>query len=211
MAEGANPEDFPKPFTVTEEQFKSIANKAPKNAAAVFLPYINLHAPAYGIDTPEAMAAFLPQLAHESGHFKWMREIWGPTEQQKRYERDFNKEFHEQLPKGHRNSLAWQLGNSQAGDGKFFMGRGAIMTTGRTNYMQVSKHLFGDDRLMKHPELLEVPEYSIKAAMYYFSNRVMGKCDLNDVTAVTRLINGGLNGIKERRELYNIAKTIFIR
>ena len=200
----------PKDFypVLTEAQFKAIANKAPKNAASVFVPYINQYAPAYKIDTPEAMAAFLPQLVHESGHFRWMREIWGPTAQQKRYERDFNQEYHEQLPKGHRNSLAFELGNSQAGDGKFFMGRGAIMTTGRANYLQVSKHLFGDDRLRYHPELLEVPEYSIKAAMYYFSTRVMGKVELTDVVAVTKRINGGTNGLDERKELYKIAKGI---
>lgn len=210
MAAGANPDDFPKPSTITEEQFKRIAFAAPKNAAAIFVPIINGWAPAYGIDTPEAMAAFLPQLVHESGHFKYNKEIWGPTDQQKRYERDFNKEWHDQLPKGHRNSLAYELGNSQAGDGKYFMGRGAIMTTGRTNYILVSKHLFGDDRLRTNPELLEVPEYSIRAAMYYFTTRVMGKVAITDVTAVTKSINGGLTGIKERRELYNAAKEIIV-
>lgn len=210
MADGIDPKDMPKSYSITEDQFRAIAFQAPKNAPSIFVPHINHHAACYRMDMPEVMAAFLPQLVHESDDFRYSKEIWGPTAQQKRYERDFNKEWHDQLPKGHRNSLAYDLGNSQAGDGKYFMGRGAIMTTGRSNYLKVSKHLFGDDRLRRNPELLEVPEYSIRAAMYYFSTRVMGKVDLSDVEAVTRKINGGLNGIKERRELYRIACSVLL-
>lgn len=191
---------------ITEQQFNAIAKHAAKNAAGLFVPYINQYAKQYGIDTADKMAAFMAQVTHESGHFKYAREIWGPTAQQQRYERDINKEWKANLPVGHRNKLAYDLGNSQPGDGKYFMGRGCIQTTGRSNYNKVSIHLFGDDRLLHQPQLLEVPEYSIRAAMHYFSTRVMNKvADITDVVAVTKKINGGTNGLAERKELYQAA------
>lgn len=207
MAPGANPDDFKTQPIITEDQLRQIAYEAPKNAVSLFYPYIVKYAPAYGITTKDTLKAFLAQVLHESGHLKWVRELWG-TAQQKRYERDFNQEFHEQLPKTHRNWLAWQLGNSQAGDGKFFRGRGLIQTTGRANYRAVSLHLFGDDRLLRNPELLEVPEYAVRAAMYYFSTRVMGRVDISDVVAVTRAVNGGTNGLKERKNILAKAREV---
>lgn len=185
---------------ITGEQLKAIAIHAPKNAVALFQPYINEWLPVYGITTPEQISAYLAQVLHESGHFRYSKEIWGPTKQQRRYERDFSQPF---TRDNDRNSLAFDLGNANAGDGKFFMGRGAIQTTGRANYKKVSIHLFNDDRLLKSPQLLEIPEYSIRASMYYFTTRVMGKVeDLTDVTAVTKKVNGGTNGLEYREENY---------
>lgn len=211
MPLGANPEDYKDLFGITEEQFKAIAFRCPKNAPSIFVPHINKWAATYGMDSMEVMKAFLPQLVHESGHFRYSKEIWGPTPQQKRYERDFKEQWGKDLPDGHRNKLAYELGNSQPGDGKWFMGRGAIMTTGRANYATVSKHLFNSDWLIKNPEVLESPEYSIRAAMFYFSTRVMGKVqDLQDVTSVTKKINGGYNGLQERKDIYEIASDLLV-
>lgn len=209
MACDAQPEQFYQDI-ITEEQFKKIAFRAPKNAASVFVPHINAWYKFYEIDTPEKMAAFMAQLVHESGHFIYSKELWGPTRQQKRYERDFHQPWHNKLTRHDRNNVAYDLGNSQAGDGKYFMGRGAIQTTGRTNYKKVSQHLFGDDRLLKHPELLETPEYSIRSAMYYFNTRVMPKAkDITDVELVTKLVNGGDIGLEERKSLHEKAKIVF--
>lgn len=74
---------------------------------------------------------------HETGAFKYMREIWGPTPAQKRYE-------------GRKD-----LGNVVRGDGRRFMGRGFVQITGRRNYTDWSKRLGLD--LLKEPQLAEQP------------------------------------------------------
>ncbi|PSH68499.1 carboxypeptidase [Phyllobacterium brassicacearum] len=78
---------------------------------------------------------------HETGAYKYMREIWGPTSAQKRYE-------------GRKD-----LGNTVAGDGKKFMGRGFVQITGRRNYTDWSRRLGLD--LLKEPQLAEQPEMAV--------------------------------------------------
>lgn len=79
---------------------------------------------------------------HETGAYRYMREIWGPTGAQTRYE-------------GHKD-----LGNTVAGDGKKFMGRGFVQITGRRNYTDWGKRLGLD--LLKEPQLAERPDIAAK-------------------------------------------------
>lgn len=81
------------------------------------------------------LAYVLATAWHETGRFKWLKEIWGPTAAQKRYE---GRE---------------DLGNTIAGDGKKFMGRGLVHITGRRNYTDWSRRLGLD--LLKEPHLAE--------------------------------------------------------
>lgn len=79
---------------------------------------------------------------HETGQFKFMKEIWGPTAAQKRYE-------------GRKD-----LGNTTKGDGKKFLGRGFVQITGRRNYADWGKRLGLD--LLKEPQLAEKPEIAVR-------------------------------------------------
>lgn len=79
---------------------------------------------------------------HETGQFKWLRENWGPTAQQKRYEGRAD------------------LGNTVTGDGKRFLGRGYVQITGRANYSDWSRRLGID--LLGNPQLAELPEIAAK-------------------------------------------------
>lgn len=79
---------------------------------------------------------------HESGRYKYMREIWGPTAAQKRYE-------------GRKD-----LGNTVAGDGKKFLGRGFVQITGRRNYTDWGRRLGLD--LLKEPQLAEQPDIAAR-------------------------------------------------
>lgn len=79
---------------------------------------------------------------HETGQYRFMREIWGPTAAQKRYE-------------GRKD-----LGNTVSGDGKKFMGRGFCQITGRRNYTDWSKRLGVD--LLKEPQLAEQPDIAAR-------------------------------------------------
>lgn len=149
------------------------------------------HLPAYGIADSAARAAnFVGQAAHETGRFHYMREIWGPTAAQARYE-------------GRRD-----LGNINAGDGKLYMGRGIFQLTGRANYHRVGGAIGID--LERHPEMVEQPDMAVLTAAYYWrSNGLSALADAGREDDITRRINGGINGIAERRQLVARAKALF--
>src|SRR4051812_14119179 len=115
--------------SLTLDQLKKIMprmERNPKTAAALF-PHLTAALDEAGINTKLRLAAFLAQVAHESGEFRFMEEIWGPTQAQLRYEPP--------------SSLATKLGNTQKGDGYKFKGRGPIQLTGRENYRKCGKAL----------------------------------------------------------------------
>jgi putative chitinase len=196
---------------LTAEQLKSISPNISDKAIGLFLPYLNKYMPQYGIDTPQRISAFLAQIIHESGGFKYVREIWGPTLQQRKYERDF-KEYWPEKPSDkkpaptQRNYVAYNLGNCYAGDGQHFKGHGLIQITGRDNHKRCSIALFGDDRLLANPELLTIPEYAVQSACWYIPWRgLLDELDTIGVEDERRKINGGLLGLKEIIALSNRA------
>ena len=190
-------------MTLTADQLRRITPGTPIDRINVFLPHLNKYLPIYGIDTPIEVASFLSQVLHESGGFKWMREIWGPTSAQARYERDFNQPF---TKTNKRNSLAFKLGNNIQGDGKKFMGRGPIQITGRTNYTRMSKDMFGDNRLLHNPEILATPEYGIISSCIYWKWRNMDAIDDDlSIKEETKKVNGGYNGLDDRQKYFNRA------
>ena len=143
-------------------------------------------AQAKGIKGTE-LAQFLAQMEHESWDFKKMKEVPQGKGHFNRYD-----------PK-HNPRLANKLGNKYAGDGQAFRGRGFIQLTGRQNYTQASYDLFGDDRLVRKPDLAADPSIAAQIAVWYWNGRVKPYVrDFNDTAAVTKKINGGLNGLQDR-------------
>lgn len=147
----------------------------------------------YGIDTPARLAAFLAQISHESGAFRRVREIWGPTDVQRRYE-------------GRKD-----LGNTQPGDGERFKGRGFIQTTGRFNYAKTRDRLrerFGDvPDFEQDPEALEEMRWACLSACDYWDSRGLNAlADAGNFEQITRRINGGLNGQADRLARWERAK-----
>jgi putative chitinase len=133
------------------------------------------------------LAQFLAQMEHESWDFKKMKEVPAGKGYFNRYD-----------PK-HNPKLAKQLGNKYAGDGTAFRGRGFIQLTGRQNYTQASYDIFRDDRLIKNPDLAAKPDIAARIAVWYWNERVKPYVrDFNDTAAVTKKINGGLNGLQDR-------------
>ncbi len=133
------------------------------------------------------LAHFLSQLAHESGGFRHVVEIWGPTKAQRGYEGRTD------------------LGNVVAGDGFRYRGRGLIQNTGRANYARLAK-AFGVN-FEGNPDLMaNFPWAALTAAEYWRSRNINVRADTDDVHGVTRLINGGLNGIEDRMERLARAK-----
>lgn len=194
---------------ITEQQLKQLCTNTPIERIREMIPHLNRFPPIFGIDEPIEVANFLAQTMHESGDFKWLRELWGPTTQQLKYERDFTAPW-PQTKRGERNYLATMLGNSQKGDGRKFAGGGLIHTTGRANYDRMSKEMFGNDQLLIRPELLALPEYAVHSACIYWKWK---KLDLVDddfnILPETRRVNGGENGKKERQKIFDKAVKVF--
>src|SRR4051812_35649614 len=100
---------------ITLEQFARATEAPMLRAQRWHMPITNAMA-AYDVNTPKRAAMFLAQVSHESGRFQWVRELWGPTPAQTRYEGRAD------------------LGNLRPGDGRRYLGRGPIQVTGRSNY-----------------------------------------------------------------------------
>lgn len=161
------------------------------SVATTWLPWFNLAIEAAHLDTNQRIAGFLAQALHETGSLRYLRELWGPTDTQKGYEGRTD------------------LGNNQPGDGFKFRGRGIFQITGRANYQQVCDSLGVD--CVNHPELLEQPEWAMKSAILYWNTRKRNGlslnqlCDNQDFLGLTKAINGGINGLDDRKARYNQA------
>jgi len=139
----------------------------------------------YEINTPRRQCAFLAQVAHESGSLRYVRE----------------------LASGAAYEFRKDLGNTMAGDGKRYKGRGLIQITGRSNYRLCSLALYGQaEMLLAKPELLEAVTPACHSAGWFWqSNKLNALADENDFTRITLRINGGQNGAADRMIHYQRA------
>ena len=142
----------------------------------------NVHFPAYGImDSALRLAHFMAQLCHESGSFRYMEEIASGSAYEGRAD----------------------LGNTVAGDGKRFKGRGPIQLTGRANYRTFGRRIGID--LERHPEVAAIPSIGLHTALEYWRDRGLNAlADRDDVLGITRKFNGGTNGLADRK--HHLAK-----
>jgi predicted chitinase/pyrimidine deaminase RibD-like protein len=141
-------------------------------------------AKAAGIQGVE-LAQFLAQCAHESGDFAHMEELGGKNYLAK-YDPSVNP------------AKARALGNTQAGDGAKYKGRGYIQITGKANYATAGQALGID--LVNNPEAAARPDVAAKVAVWYWQNRVAPYVqDFSDTRGVTKRINPGLQGLQDRQ------------
>ena len=169
-------------MSITQQQLQQILPNAGQTAG-VFVPVLNTAMVHYQIIGPQRVAAFIAQIGHESGQLKYVKEIWGPTAAQAKYE-------------GRKD-----LGNTVAGDGSKYRGRGLIQITGRANYMACGEALGLD--LIKQPELLEKPQHACMSAAWFWATRGLNTlADVGQFDRITRRINGGQNGAADRQALY---------
>lgn len=194
----------------------------PVHRAAPWLPAMAQALQAADISTPRRLAHWLAQVGHESARLRLVRELWGPTPAQVRYERDPASPWPSSAadarrPACHRNRLAWALGNSRPGDGRRYMGRGLIQVTGRSNYRALTARVrasLGADApdFEAAPRLLEAPEWAAMSAADYWRSRGLNRwADANDLISLTRRINGGTNGLADRQAIYTAASAALIR
>ena len=153
-----------------------------------FVEPLNAALREFNISTPARQAAFIAQIAHESGEFKYVRELASGAA----YDT---------------GRLAARLGNTpQAdGDGQKYKGRGLIQITGLSNYIACGKALGID--LINAPELLEQPINAARSAAWFWSVHGLNElADAGDFVGITKRINGGTNGLEDRKVYWARAK-----
>jgi putative chitinase len=179
---------------LTDAQLRAIMPALAPARRQKLLPFLAGALAEFSIATPARAAAFVAQLAHESGQLRYFEEIWGPTPAQLRYEPP--------------STLATKLGNTEPGDGFRFKGRGPIQITGRANYRRYGD-LLGLD-LIPSPPSAAAPEVGFRTAGVFWEknglNELADKATLAAFKAITKRINGGYNGQADRERFYAAAR-----
>jgi putative chitinase len=99
------------------------------------------------------------------------------------------------------------LGNTETGDGTRYIGRGLIQLTGQANYRKFAKALSID--LENNPAQAAEPKLSLRLACEFWNvNKINHACDNDDVVEVTKIVNGGHNGLNDRRHSSDRAKKV---
>jgi putative chitinase len=138
---------------------------------------------AYAIATPLRIAHFIAQVAHECAGFSTTEEFASGAAYEGRAD----------------------LGNTERGDGRRYKGRGLIQLTGRANYRRIGAAL--GLPLEDEPERAADPLTSLRIACEYWRSRdINAPADQDDLVTVTRRVNGGLNGLEDRRTYLSRAK-----
>ena len=200
---------------ITPAKLKEIMPKASDENIARYVPALNEEMGADEINTPLRIAHFIAQIAHESGSFhysaenlnysaKALRAVFG-----KYFPTDEEAEAYARQPEKIANRVyANRMGNGDeaSGEGWKFRGRGLIQLTGKDNYTKCGAGT--DMDLISDPDQLANDANAAVAASGWFwdSRGLNAYADKDDVETITKRINGGLNGIDDRKEFLARAK-----
>ncbi len=176
--------------------------------------------PKFYIVTPARVAGFISQCQHESADFTILTENlnYGAKGLMGIFKKYFPNEAlakqYERKPQMIANRVySNRMGNGDeaSGDGWTFRGRGLVQLTGRANYTQCSRDLFGDDTLVEDPDVVaNTPEYAILTACWFWhKNRLNDICDRGDVVLLSKRINGGTICLAARIHHWNQCIELF--
>lgn len=179
---------------ITAKQLKAIVPFAKTDTINKILATMNGMLSQFSINTPLRVAHFIAQTAHESGSFNYVKELASGQA----YDT---------------GRMAAKLGNTPEadGDGQKYKGRGYIQLTGRSNYEQFDKFTGGKYDLLNHPERVETPELAMLVAGWFWNRKNLNAlADRDDIIGITQRINGGANGLSERKEFLTRAKKVLL-
>ncbi len=202
-------------FDFKKEQLKEMI---PKN------PYVDqwFHAiseilPEYEINTPQRVAAFLAQCAHESGGFIFLKENLNYKAASLRkvfpkyFPDDATAAAYANKPEKIANRVyANRMGNGDeaSGDGFRYCGRGLIQLTGKDNYTFFAASL--DIPVEEASEYLQTFEGAVQSACFFWEQNNLNQwADKGDILTLTKRINGGTIGLEDRQKHYQHALHIF--
>jgi putative chitinase len=175
---------------------------------------------AFEINTELRLCHFLAQCSHESANFTSIRENlnYSANGLLSVFGRYFDEKsaviFARQPEKIANIVYANRLGNGDvsSGDGWNYRGRGFIQLTGKNNYVTFSNYM--NDALIKsNPDLVATKYPLSSAAFFFWKNDIFAVCDngfgLDVITAVTKRVNGGVNGLQDRVDKFNTFYKLF--
>jgi len=173
--------------------------------------------PVYEINTPERVAAWLAQCAHESGYFKFLKENLNYRAESllKTFPKYFKtleeaKQYERQPEKIANRVYANRMGNSDeaSGDGFRYLGRGLIQLTGKNNYTFFAASI--DTPLEQIPEYLQTFEGAVQSACWFWEqNNINALADKRDIVTMSKRINGGTIGMEDRLMKYEKCLKMF--
>jgi putative chitinase len=172
-------------YYITLDQLSKISG-IKKSKLSPFIDVLNDTLKKYQINTKLRVINFISQVLHESGGLQYFTEFAPGSAYEGRKD----------------------LGNTNPGDGVKFKGRGAIQVTGRYNYIKLSKDL-GYDFVNDPKKLAELPWAILSAGWFWDLKKLNKYADKDDLNTITKRINGGTNGIDERRKYQLMAKAEF--
>jgi predicted chitinase len=177
-----------------------------RESAVLYLPHLNDAMAEADINTPQRVAAFIAQLAHESNELRsWVEQ---PHKDPAKHP---DCRLCRSTRKGHVAGAQYEnraiLGNDRPGDGIRYLGRGPIQLTGRANYRDAGLAL--GLPLEDFPDRVATADVGFRVACWYWTSRHCNEpADAGDFDTVTRRINGGLNGKPERDRYHHIARNV---
>ena len=188
---------------------------APQCAAEAIAPDLDTAARGYGIITPRRVRHWLAQLAVESCGFSVVEErlSYSAARLRQVWPARFPSEASTFSCAGNPKALAQRIygnrmGNHLPTDGYDFRGRGYIQLTGRDNYQLAASEL-GED-YVDQPDLAADPHHAAVIAAWWWKRAGLNEiADTDDLEAVTRIVNGGSNGLEERRRQLSCASLIW--
>ncbi len=169
--------------------------------------------PEYGINTPERVAAFIAQCAHESGGFKFLKENLNYKAESllkvfpKYFKTLDEARAYEKKPEKIANRIYGNRmgnGDESSGDGFRYCGRGLIQLTGKENYSWFAASL--EIPVEEASEYLETFEGVVQSACWFWEeNKLNQWADKKDILTLTKRINGGTIGLDDRIKHFNHA------
>ena len=182
--------------TINQAQLRRAVPEVCREEIDSFVASFNQWAIHFGLTTPKRVVHYLAQVFHESGALRYTEEI----------------------ASGEKYEWRKDLGNTQPGDGKRFKGRAYIQLTGRFNYEKFNKFDLCMKDIVNHPEeVAKFPLNQIASMWFWQTHKLNEVADLDDggkigediVTRITRKVNGGINGLSQRKLYYRRFKKEF--
>lgn len=172
--------------------------------------------PDYEINTVPRVAAFLAQCAHESGEFRILKENlnYKAESLRKVFPKYFPNDALAQQYAHNQEAIANRVygnrmgnGDEASGDGFRYCGRGLIQLTGKDNYTAFAESL--EIPVEDVPEYLGTFEGAVQSACWFWETNDLNKwADKNDITTLTKKINGGTIGLDDRKKHYQHAISV---
>ena len=180
-------------MVINQANLKRAVPEVYKKCIDEFVASFNMWAVHFGITTPLRVAHYLAQTFHESGNLRYVEEIASGAA----YDT---------------GAKAIALGNTpeKDGDGQKYKGRGYLQITGHDNYVKFYQSEWCTEDVVNHPEKVAQFPLNQVASMWFWQTHNLNKwADADDADKITKIINGGTNGLANRKFLLRRFKKEF--